>query len=326
MQLIWPAYNTNYFDIPQVCISPAHKNSLYQNARLLYSHRGPTLLKHLAPIWWRASFDSSQVSQSLGDSPQAHQLLKLYIFKILPCLNPDGVIAGNFRYSMNGCDLNRKWNNPKKTLHSSIYYLKNYIKKLITHDKKEVAVFCDLHGHGKKCNSFIYGCDKAANGGFCSWTKVRLLPRILAKNTLLFNYQDCTFRVEPDKQHTARVVLWKEFSVTNSFTLEASFFGYMKGDTVFKYTKEDFFEIGESLMKSLLEYSNLLKQLEHDLIITKGWLKPSKLIQITGTPAADVFKRSLSLQKEEAKKKQRQDKVNQYLIKIKEKSLKTYLI
>jgi hypothetical protein len=95
-------------------------------------------------------------------------------------------------------------------------------------------VYCDLHCHSKKKNSFIYGCNTAANGGFTSWTKVRLLPRILARQTPIFNLKDCRFKVDPGKLGTARVIIWKEFGVTNSFTLENSFFGYNHG----KETKE----------------------------------------------------------------------------------------
>ncbi len=29
-------------------------------------------------------------------------------------LNPDGVINGNYRCSLAGCDLNRRWKNPLK--------------------------------------------------------------------------------------------------------------------------------------------------------------------------------------------------------------------
>lgn len=72
----------------------------------------------------------------------------------------------------------------------------------------------------------MYGCNLAANGGFTSWTKVRLFPRILAKITPLFNLKDCRFRVDQSKLGTARVIVWKEFGVTNSFTLENSFHGY----------------------------------------------------------------------------------------------------
>ena len=110
-------------------------------------------------------------------------------------MNPDGVIAGNFRFSLSGSDLNRHWNEPDPIKHAQIFFIKTYLEK-ITSEGKILLSFCDLHGHGKKNGSFFYGCDKAANGGFCSWTQVRLLPRIMAKYTELFSLRDCAFRVE----------------------------------------------------------------------------------------------------------------------------------
>ena len=120
-------------------------------------------------------------------------------------------------------------------------------------------VFCDLHCHSKKKNSFIYGCNTAANGGFTSWTKVRLLPRILAKLTALFSIKDCRFRIDPSKLGTARVIVWKEFGVTNSFTLENSFYGFQIAKKVERFIPELYKEIGENLLRSMNEYRILSK-------------------------------------------------------------------
>ena len=45
-------------------------------------------------------------------------------------LNPDGVINGNYRCSLAGCDLNRRWKNPTKQLHPTIFHTKKLIKDL----------------------------------------------------------------------------------------------------------------------------------------------------------------------------------------------------
>lgn len=39
---------------------------------------------------------------------------KHYIFKIIPMLNPDGVIIGNFRTGISGKDFNREFHCPDK--------------------------------------------------------------------------------------------------------------------------------------------------------------------------------------------------------------------
>ena len=43
----------------------------------------------------------------LGDEPQSKKLRDVYVFKVIPMLNPDGVIVGNYRCSLAGLDLNR---------------------------------------------------------------------------------------------------------------------------------------------------------------------------------------------------------------------------
>jgi Predicted carboxypeptidase len=43
-----------------------------------------------------------------SDSREAKILRKKFIFKVIPMLNPDGVIYGNYRCSLLGVDLNRR--------------------------------------------------------------------------------------------------------------------------------------------------------------------------------------------------------------------------
>jgi murein tripeptide amidase MpaA len=46
------------------------------------------------------------------DNEEAKMLRERFVFKIIPMLNPDGVINGNYRCSLAGCDLNRRWKAP----------------------------------------------------------------------------------------------------------------------------------------------------------------------------------------------------------------------
>ena len=41
-------------------------------------------------------------------------LLAYNIVKLIPMVNPDGVVIGNSRSSLAGVDLNRRWSNPSK--------------------------------------------------------------------------------------------------------------------------------------------------------------------------------------------------------------------
>lgn len=53
----------------------------------------------------------------LSGSTKAKKLRQSFIFKIIPMMNPDGVIHGNYRSNISGFDLNRKWENPSKHYH-----------------------------------------------------------------------------------------------------------------------------------------------------------------------------------------------------------------
>lgn len=64
------------------------------------------------------------------DNFEASLLRKNFVFKIIPMLNPDGVINGNYRCSLAGCDLNRRWKFPSKTLQPTIYHCKKLIKQV----------------------------------------------------------------------------------------------------------------------------------------------------------------------------------------------------
>ena len=105
-----------------------------------------------------------------SDTREAIYLRRKYEFKLIPMLNPDGVQVGNFRTNFAGVDLNRRFQKPTAMIHPSVHAL----RRMLTQKKAKgrTLIYCDLHGHSKKLNSFVYGCNTAANGGFSSWTKV----------------------------------------------------------------------------------------------------------------------------------------------------------
>uniref|UniRef100_A0A0K2TS16 Cytosolic carboxypeptidase NnaDlike [Bombyx mori] n=1 Tax=Lepeophtheirus salmonis TaxID=72036 RepID=A0A0K2TS16_LEPSM len=67
-----------------------------------------------------------------GNSMHATLLRDRYIFKIVPMLNPDGVIVGNTRTSLAGRDLNRQYKSVIKEAFPPIFHVKSLIKRLIS--------------------------------------------------------------------------------------------------------------------------------------------------------------------------------------------------
>lgn len=76
----------------------------------------------------------------------ARYLRKKFKFIIIPMVNPDGVIAGNFLTSFAGHDLDKVFLVPNKQLHPSIYA----IKELINNHKENIFSYIDIQGHAKK--------------------------------------------------------------------------------------------------------------------------------------------------------------------------------
>ena len=87
------------------------------------------------------------------NNEEAKILREKFVFKIIPMLNPDGVINGNYRCSLAGCDLNRRWKYPSEILHPTVYHTKKLIMKLAK--ERPLALYCDLHGHSRRKNVFM---------------------------------------------------------------------------------------------------------------------------------------------------------------------------
>jgi murein tripeptide amidase MpaA len=91
----------------------------------------------------------------LSNTKESNLLRENFVFKIIPMLNPDGVIHGNYRCSLIGADLNRRWKFPNKCLHPTIASTKKLIKQFSK--ERELVLICDLHGHSRKPDVFMYG-------------------------------------------------------------------------------------------------------------------------------------------------------------------------
>lgn len=218
----------------------SHKKGIFLTARV---HPGETNSSFMV---------EGAIDFFVGDSYEASLLRKHCIIKIIPMLNPDGVIYGNYRCSLLGVDLNRRWKHPNINLHPTIYHAKKALKKLS--NQREIVIYCDMHGHSIKKNAFMYACANKRPNSYQLKQNIsaRLIPYLLSLSNPHFSYQNSHFRLEKSKQSTARIVSFKDIRITNSYTLEASFFGPDKmflNDPYFNI--KDLKLVGEDLCKVL---------------------------------------------------------------------------
>jgi len=162
-----------------------------------------------------------------SDAEEASALRRNRVWLVVPMLNPDGVVLGNYRCGLAGVDLNRCFLQPDRRLQPEVWSLKERLNNCI------VDAYLDLHGHSKKEGVFFYGgrcfdgVDMASSN-----VEIKLLPWLCAQASTDFKYKECRFAVEPSKRCTARLTAFAQLGVRHAYTVEASFAGPGGGEVL----------------------------------------------------------------------------------------------
>ena len=147
-----------------------------------------------------------------------------------------------------GHSCNRR--DPSRRLTPAIYAIKVLLRRL--QEDREVVLFCDLHGHSRKHNVFCYGCEQRATG---RKYQEMVFPRLMWRNSSIFSFSDCSFKVQRSKESTARVVVKRELGVVNSFTMEATLAGNNFGLFAGKHLGPTALrEVGHTFCDTILDY------------------------------------------------------------------------
>ncbi|CAO1366248.1 unnamed protein product [Diamesa serratosioi] len=169
-------------------------------------------------------------------------LRRMYVFKIVPFLNPDGVYNGLYRSDTLGHNLNRVYLNPRLDTQPSIYAARKLIsldfrvatdekgEKCFVEEKSNLFLYLDLHGHASKKGVFMYG-NHLPNSHEA--VECMLLPRLMSMNCHHFHFDACNFsernmylkgkRDGLSKEGSGRVAIYKSTGLIKSYTLESNY-------------------------------------------------------------------------------------------------------
>ncbi|XP_061678357.1 cytosolic carboxypeptidase 2 [Syngnathoides biaculeatus] len=187
----------------------------------------------------------------LGNSDDAQLLRDTFVFKVVPMLNPDGVVVGNYRCSLAGRDLNRNYKTMLRDSFPCVWHTRNMVEKLMK--QTDVVLYCDFHGHNRKNNVFMYGCNNRDDDS--PKLQERVFPLMLSKNVRnKFSFKSCKFQVQKSKEGTGRVAMWR-LGIKNSYTMEVTFGGSTLGDRKgTHFSTQDLKSLGFCFCDTLLDY------------------------------------------------------------------------
>ena len=210
----------------------------------------------------------------MGNSEEAKKLRELYLFKIVPMMNPDGVLVGNSRTSFAGCDLNRRWGKPSEIIHPEVYFTKNMILKLTI--QRNIAFIIDCHGHFGTFNSLFY-CNYKDDKRTC-----RLFPYLCSHLSKIISFQQSTFAMPKFKINTERISLFNELDDDNNdniVALETSFFGINRNGEYARtyFTSKLLKEVGRDLCMGMLSYYYKYENIDIELNYFKNKENAKKL-------------------------------------------------
>ena len=254
--------------------------------------------------------NSSYVIKGLVDSllnindRNSIELRNKFVFKIIPMLNPDGVIHGNHRCSLTGNDLNRMYQHPSCFKYPSIFHLKLLIHEInIT---RKIFLLLDIHGHSKIKNFVLYGVhpsfdaklkkkkivkmeaalkyesidyilkehDTQGNILNCI-DRYKLFPYLLKlRAPTKFSFVNTKWSFTKQKEGTLRVVFWKNYHLQNCFTLESTYCGSQSSNILFNMN--DYIIMGQCLNNALHDMIFNKNKVEYAILALKTMAKTGK--------------------------------------------------
>jgi murein tripeptide amidase MpaA len=179
------------------------------------------------------------------DDPVARALLGEAVFYVVPNMNPDGGVRGNFRTNVAGRDINRAWLSPTRDTTPEIVAVRRML------EATGVDLFLDVHGDESAPCSFAIGCEGNPSYSERLWRLEKLFTENLAQAEDAFSAEYGYGPDDPGKGDLTIANNWvgERFECL-SVTLELPF---KDGGDPEGATPDRAMEFGHSAMESVLE-------------------------------------------------------------------------
>lgn len=200
----------------------------------------------------------------LSSNRVAKSLLANFQFKIVPMLNPDGVIDGyqrsaptsNSKSADEGVNLNEIYDIAEKKLHPTVYATKRIVQKLAS--TRTIPLFLDLHGHYNSSYAahFLYGYTDESNLGNYNLDIYRFAKKLEDEcskypngHGIFLNKDELIRSNSYKKPGVAPVFFSSQFGIQTAFTVESC----MHTSQEYQFTPKDYYNYGRVICHAIFE-------------------------------------------------------------------------
>ena len=204
-----------------------------------------------------------------NENPINKILLDNFIFKLIPIINVDGVSNGYFRLEQDGFNLNRCYLNPNQKINPENFAISKLFYFYAS--KYKIRYYFDLHADMSTRGVYTFG---NALKLFEDHVENVLFSFIFKINSQHVDFSHCIFTEKSmgtkskngifGKEATSRVQFYLKTGLIHTYTVESSYYkGTFNKDNIENekadiYMIKDFEETGYDLLKSILDYEELL--------------------------------------------------------------------
>ncbi len=185
----------------------------------------------------------------LSDDPATAVLLGKMEFHLVPFMNPDGVVMGNYRRNAAGLNLNREWNSGANKNAPTVEAVKDLMRKQHKEGREFIGFF-DLHAISSQAKNFMYYTEDLLVREEYDRQLDQFLTTFGQLNPLFTKAgSESTY---PGKEGIAKDWAHSEFFIP-SYTFESSYQHVDYGPSRGKYLAiEDYKELGRDLGRTIL--------------------------------------------------------------------------